>query len=613
DYASYIYKTDEITITGDFIIGKDNDLIRYIGTDANVDIPNTIEKIGNFAFFHNLDLVDVKIPEGVTSIGDLAFSAFTSLITMSSSAMEQSPTSSLESVEFSSTLTEIGYSAFSFCSSLQYIDIPASVETIEGNAFSGISRLTIRLNVEPSKISVASDCIDAVEFNLIVPDNYVEDYKDDDYWKDIQDLRVISISDFLENNGFIIDGENVLVGYVGNDSTVVIPDGVTSIGEYAFADNMNLREITIPAAVLSIGDYAFSGCENLKLVNFEAESMLSSIGAYAFQRTSKLETIDIPSTVTVLSEGLFSFSGIAYITIHSTVVEIGDDAFYDNYNLRGVVFERNELNATAITKIGEGAFFGCSTLMSFYVPGSVRIIDDGAFALSGLAIIMFEANSALEEIGVETFYQCYELTTISIPASVKSIGIGAFAYAGINSIMFEDGSALGQIGGEAFYACYALTTITIPASVTSIGDDAFAFSGLTSILFEENSIIKVIGAGSIASCGELISIVLPDSVKQIKENAFWNSSNLISVTIGPNITNIEAKAFEGVSRRIVVNIDIYEVDANFAVGWDIIGSEQYGDEDPTIIRITQINWKEAPSNPSEPSEGGSSLTGGPVD
>jgi hypothetical protein len=481
---------------------------------------------------------------------------------MSSSAMEQPPMSSLESVEFPSTLTEIGYSAFRSCSSLQYIDIPASVETIEGDAFSEIPRLTIRLNGGPSDISIGEYCFDANDLNLIVPDDYVDAYKEADYWKDIQDLRVISIGDFETNKGFIIDEQNVLVSYVGNYSTVVIPDSVTSIGDNAFRNNMSIKEITIPANVLSIGDYAFSGCINLKTVNFAEESTLSSIGKYAFEITSKLETIVIPSTVTVLSEGLFSFSGIAYISIRSTVLEIGDYAFQYNSNLRAVAFELNESDTTVITKIGEGAFIGCPTLTSFYVPASVTIIGNSAFALSGLAIIMFEADSALEEIG--------------------------------------DG---------AFCMCDALTTITIPASVTSIGGGAFADSGISSILFDENSTIETIGSDAFTLCDKLTAIVLPDSVTEIKEYAFLDSSNLISVTIGSNITNIEANAFNGVSLRIALNIDIYEDDANFAEGWDIIGSVRYGDEEPTIFRITQINWKEAPSNPSEPGDGDSSLTG----
>ena len=212
--------------------------------------------------------------------------------------------------------------------------------------------------------------------------------------------------------------------------TVVIKDGVTSIGKYAFFWCSGLTSITIPNSVTSIGEHAFANC-------------------------SSLTSITIPNSVTSIGDGAFSgCSGLTSITIPNSV-----------------------------TSIGNGAFLGCSGLTSITIPNSVKSIGNQTFWLcSGLTSITIP--NSVTSIGNETFWLCSGLTSVTIPNSVTSLGKFAFyGCSGLTSITIPN--SVTNIEKSAFLGCTGLTSITIPNSVTSIGDYAFdGCSGLTSITFE---------------------------------------------------------------------------------------------------------------------------------
>ena len=217
---------------------------------------------------------------------------------------------------------------------------------------------------------------------------------------------------------------------------VVIEDGVTSIGDYAFRGCSSLTSITLPDSVTSIGDCAFVFCVGLSSITLP--DSVTSIGDSAFKNCSSLTSITIPDRVTSIEPYAFdNCSSLTSITIPNSVTSIGASAFYNCRSLTSITIPDR------VTSIESRAFTGCSSLTSITIPDSVT------------------------SIGYATFTGCSSLTSITIPDSVTSIGYATFA------------------------GCSSLTSITIPDSVTSIGESAFSnCSSLQTISLSCKSTLK---------------------------------------------------------------------------------------------------------------------------
>ena len=317
--------------------------------------------------------------------------------------------------------------------------------------------------------------------------------------------------------------------------SVVIPDGVTSIGEYAFCGCSALTEINIPDSVTSIGNNAFSGCSSLETVEISEASQLTSIGVYAFQYCSLLMSIDIPEGVT----------------------SIGGSAFYDCSSLTSINIPEG------VTSIRAETFKGCSGLTNITIPEGVTQIGDSAFrgcsALTNITI-----PEGVTSIGERTFSACSSLESINIPNSVTSIEYSAFsACSSLTSITIPDGVT--EISPQAFYGCSVLTSITIPDGVTSIGRAAFSScSSLETVEISEASQLTSIGDNAFYGCSAFTSIDIPEGVTSIGSSAFYGCSGLTSITIPDGVISIGSSAFWSCSALT----DIYSEVASQPEGWD---------------------------------------------
>ncbi len=194
--------------------------------------------------------------------------------------------------------------------------------------------------------------------------------------------------------------------YLETITRVILKDGVTSIGNWAFAYCTSLTSITIPHSVTSIGVLAFEYC-------------------------TSLTSITIPDSVTSIGDGAFSnCTSLTSITIPDSVTSIEATAFHRCTSLTSITIP------DSVTIIGERTFYECTSLTSITIPDSVTII------------------------GKRAFYECTSLTSITIPDSVTSIGESAFEYCyGLTDITIPD--SVTSIGSYAFYSCTSLTDITI--------------------------------------------------------------------------------------------------------------------------------------------------------
>lgn len=288
---------------------------------------------------------------------------------------------------------------------------------------------------------------------------------------------------------------------------VVIEEGITSIGNYAFSYCWGITEVILPATVKKIGDYAFSYTE---ITYIEIPSGVSEIGKHAFEQTP-LSEISIPSTVTTIGEDAFMGAALKNIAIPEGIEVIGENAFshcndLETANISGSVKE-----------IGIGIFMGCEKLRE------ITVDSDNAMYSSADGIL-FDKN--------RTLLICYPGGK-----SERSYTLGS----GIN------------IGAYAFFGNSNLEEVIIQEGIESIGESAFSTSWVKRIILPES--IESIGRSAFSFCSSLESIVIPKGVKKIGMYAFFGCSKMESITIPKGVEEIGAYAFYNCSKMKNILVD----------------------------------------------------------
>lgn len=363
----------------------------YASSVLNISIGTYVTRIGSNAFL-NID-VDVTIPATVLSIGDRAFGY------------------TYDGTEYAK-IQGFTITAEEGSEAQRYAD---------ANGFEFVS-------LTPSDIT--GDCNNKISFTL-TPDGVLT-ISGGGIMPDYSPELPAPWSQYAFGSGkYII-------------KKVIIEEGITHIGNYAFADCYTLKEYVAPDTLQTIGDYAFSNCVSLSSATIG--NNVIGIGERAFQQT-----------------------GLTSITLPRDIIGFGEGIFYGCTSLQQAVISSFQVPVKA--------FADCTSLTKVTMYTGVQTIEDSAFE-GCTSLINASLPATLTKIGNRAFYGCSSISQIILPDSIKEFGAYSFAYCTkINNFVTNDIVKL--IPEGMFYNCKELSNITVGDSVYTIDD--YAFAGCTSL------------------------------------------------------------------------------------------------------------------------------------
>ncbi len=515
------------------------DGVTHIGDHAfdycaqtSLTIGSDVTTIGDCAF-HNCDnITSIVIPNSVETIGESAFEFL----------------SSLTNVTIGSGLKSIGAKGFHYNSQLSSVVIRAASLTSYGEVFNA--------GKNGRKIYVPAASVDTYKAGWTTYANDIIGYNGTCGATGNESNVVYALTGTSPNCTLYIIGTGAMMdcgdgssapwySNRGDITSVVIGDGVTTIGAHAFGQNNNtlythLTSLTIGNDVTTIGDYAFYHCTGLTSVVIP--NSVQTIKTYAFEGCSGVTSLTIGSGVTTLENHAFYGLGITSLIIPANVTHIYNSVFNSCSNLSSVVIQRSSL-----TNYGYKVFNDNASGRKIFVPSGSentyknvwKDIERGNYVDD---IIGY--NGTCGATGHESDV-LYAMDGESPNKTLFVCGTGAMAdydydsmpwYSqkdAITSVVIGDGVT--DIGKYAFYEHSHLASLTIGNSLETIGVWAFKNCSMKSVTFPAS--VKSIGNSSFLECNSLTSVTL-NSNPQIQPNAFYGIKDGATIRMNLPANNV---------------------------------------------------------------------------
>ena len=584
-------------------------LFKYVGTEAEVRVPDGVTELLYLSFCSNSAVTSVILPETVVKIGEKAFSEC----------------KNLTSVTIPQGIVEIQSYAFLMSPKLTVIDIPDGLQKAArlaednvqfrcsfgssaafalskgGNSFcAGDFQMRYLFDDEGNRNGLRLNKYLGTDAEVTVPEEVTETGS---AFKDCKTVtKVVLPAGLTKLESDIFSGCTAL-------KEIAIPEGVTSIGNGAFRDCEALTELALPQGLKKIGSNAFIGCKSLTYIEipdgvetveyFIAESTIQlrcAIGSSAAVAVSRSNdgfySDDLYLRYTFDGDGVQNgLTLMKYIGASSEVI-VPDGVTklqYSTFSECRQLLTRVVL-PDGLLSIPESLLNNCTNLKEVVIPESVTTIGNHAF-FGCASLEKINLPAGLTEISQSLLGGCTALSEITIPDGVTAIGDSAFQKcASLTEIVLPQG--LRRIDGEAFFGCTGLSYIDIPDGLETAGnwiaddsvqlrcllgssaaialsksDNGFCVDGLRlcyrfdddgntngltvkRYLGSETEVtvpdgVDSIGDSAFHRCTGLSNIVIPDSVVSIGDSAFYGCTGLTKLALPQGLKEIGGNAFLG--------------------------------------------------------------------
>lgn len=532
---------------------------------ASVTFPNTITYIGGGAFYGCTSLVNVILPANITEIPRSCFCYCTSL--------NSNPANSLT---IPNSVTAIGDYAFEYCSSVNNIALPNSLQSIGKWAFYGTSLTGIAFPSGLKKIGLGAFYQNPNFSSITIPDS-VETISGWAFYgcSALQSLQFGSSSVLVIDTSAFADCYQL--------ENVSFPSGLKKIGKWAFAET-GLASVTIPNGVASVEDKAFAWCGSLATVNWNAESC--SVGDSVFVDCAPQATLNIGTDASYISKSGFRNATFTTLNYSARDLRSADVRFYftrtwnnyydewdtvwhydsvivDNVNSSNLLLIKDlNISTLTVSESVEHVSAGCFACPSLTTVNWNADSSEATFAPSnsetyGLTPFWYEYSddngdwigddTVIAPIATLTFgnnvrtipeglaYRLPTLHQITIPSVVEAIGSYAFAYSGLNG-EFTIPASVERLGSFSFFGT-GLTTINYNAANAKIG--SVSRSWIESRGWVETG-WRIVNAPAI---GNVANINFGPTVDSIPAYLLWGDSALTSLTVPENVRYVGSGAF----------------------------------------------------------------------